>query len=375
MRISKASLAKLILLFSFSLPIIATHQQNDASASAKVNVISSEATPDFPDSITFELMAHVEGELEFVDLVYLQASLETFQLLPAEHEIEGDQVRATAAADFATYFLPVGIDLTYRWVLTMTNGDVVETSDATVGWTDNRFDWQLTELDGIELYSYGRSSDFLAFTSAISEEASVTLRRLYGLGEAEPIKIWMYESGEDFAGTLASNSQDWASGTAYPDLQVIQAVVPGDSRSEVERVLPHEISHQLLYQATRNPYTVTATWIDEGLAVIAQTGGKERYRDVVADDYADGELLSMRGLISSFPFEPGDARKAYAQSFLIMEFILATYGSESVSAIIGGYQRGLNHDEVMIRALGLDIDELEAAWIASLESASLELVA
>ena len=93
-------------------------------------------------------------------------------------------------------------------------------------------------------------------------------------------------------------------GSAYPDLGVIQAVVPENSESEVRRVLPHEISHQLLYQATANPFTVTATWIDEGLAVVGQTGGKDFYRDVVADAYNDDELLSLRGLISAFPFDP-----------------------------------------------------------------------
>jgi hypothetical protein len=346
-----------------------------AGASASVAVVSSRATPDFPDTIKFELTAEVQRDVALVDLVYLQASLETFQLLPAEHEINGHLVTARASADLATYFLPVGIDLTYHWVITMTNGEVVETSESVVTWIDDRFEWDLTSLPEIEIYSYDRSEEFLDFTSDICAEAGSELVALYGLPAIEPIRIWVYKSGEDFAGTLATNSQDWAAGTAYPDLQVIQAVIPEDSQSEVTRVLPHEISHQLLYQATVNPYTVTATWIDEGLAVIAQTGGKERYRDVVADGYMDAELLPLRGLISSFPFEPDDARKAYAQSFLVMEYVLATYGPEVIPAIIEGYSLGLSHDDVLIRALGLDTDQLEAAWLQSLASAAMELAA
>ena len=124
-----------------------------------------------------------------------------------------------------------------------------------------------------------------------------------------------------------------------------------------------------------NPYTVTATWIDEGLAVVAQTGGKERYRNVVANAYEDGELLSLRGLISSFPFEPDDARKAYAQSFLVVEFILETYGLDVIGRIIDRYVHGLSHDEVLIAALGLDTDGLESAWIASLAAAPMEQAA
>lgn len=373
MPISRASLVRLSLLLSLVLQF--TTSVAPAAEAALVTVVTSEAAPDFPATITFELTATVEGEVDFVDLVYQPAALETYQLLPAEFEVSGDRVRANASADLATYFLPVGIDLTYHWNLTMTDGEVVATEANVVTWIDDRFDWDMTSFPGVELYSYGRSSDFLELTAEVCEQASLELTSLYGLSRVVPIKIWIYGSGEDFAGTLAANSGEWAAGLAYPDLQVIGAVIPDDSRSEVERVLPHEISHQLLYQATLNPYSITATWIDEGLAVVAQTGGKERYRDVVVDAYNDGELLALRGLISSFPFDPEGARKAYAQSFLVTEFLLATFGTEVISAIIEGYQRGLSHDDVLIRAIGLDTNELEAAWLDSLASASPELAA
>ena len=58
-----------------------------------------------------------------------------------------------------------------------------------------------------------------------------------------------------------------------------------------------------------------------------------------------------------------------------MEFVLQQYGTGAIDAIISGYRAGLNHDHVLISALGMDIDELEAAWIESLGSGSMEQAA
>jgi hypothetical protein len=374
MPISRASLARLSLLASLWLQLVVGFA-NPVDAAASVTVISSSARPDFPNSISFELSADIEGEVEVIDLVYLEASLPTYQLLPGDFEVAGGTVIAQAIADLASYYVPPGIDLTYHWVVTMADGEIIETESNTVTWKDDRFDWDLLTLEGIELYSYNRSDKFLEFASSVCEESTEQLSRLYGTPDFMPIRIWIYESTEDFAGTLAANSQEWIAGSAYPDLQVIQAVIPDNSQSEVRRVLPHEISHQLLYQATMNPFTATATWIDEGLAVLAQTGGKDLYRKAVQDAYEDGELLSLRGLISTFPFDSSDARKAYGQSFLIMEFVIDRYGPEAIDAVIAGYRAGLSHDAVLVQALGLDTDDLEAQWINSLGDQSEEQAA
>ena len=108
---------------------------------------------------------------------------------------------------------------------------------------------------------------------------------------------------------------------------------------------------------------------------MAQTGSVERYRDALAEDYESGDLISLRSLISSFPFDPAGARTAYAQSFVIVEFILATFGPDAIAAIIAGYRDGLNHDAVLQQALGMDTDELEATWIKSLGDQLLDVEA
>ena len=168
MPISRASLVRLSLLLSLALQLAVAIWVHPAKATASVNVVSSQATPDFPNSISFELAAEVDGEVDFVDLVYLQASLETFQLVPAEIMTDDGALTAVATADLAIYFLPAGIDLTYHWVVTMAGGEVIETEAKIVTWLDDRFEWDLMTIDeAIQVYSYERSEEFLQFVREI----------------------------------------------------------------------------------------------------------------------------------------------------------------------------------------------------------------
>jgi hypothetical protein len=339
-------------------------------------VETSTAQSNFPDAMTFDLKASVEGEVKQVDLVYQEAHLETLELLPATFEQSDSALSATAKADFSIYYVPAGIDLTYHWVITFADESVSETESSVVTWIDDRFNWEKREGNGVEIYSYGRSDSFLDFVVETANKAVEDMTALYKPPSVLPIRTWLYDSRDDFNGTLASNSETWAVGAAYPSLQVILAVIPDKSRSEVERVLPHEISHQILSQATRNPYNAPAAWIDEGLAVVAQTGGKGTYQDTVDEAHSKGDLISLGGLTASFPYDPGQASIAYGESYLVMQYVLDQYGPEAIQRIIEAYRAGNSHEEVIKFALGMSVDELEKAWIAQLAASSdLELAA
>jgi Peptidase MA superfamily len=375
MLISRAKWVRFSLILSVS-ALLAPFAQPVALAqeTSEIVVDSSTAESNFPDDMRFELAATVAGDVERVDLVYEQAHVETYELLPADFEQSGDHVTASAVADFATYFVPAGIDLTFHWVITFGDEDIAETDSAVVTWLDNRFEWDFTAGAGVEIYSYDRSDDLVAFVVETANEAVGELTALYDPPSVLPIRIWLYESSDDFAGTQAANSQEWAAGAAYPGLQVILAVIPEESESEVLRIIPHEISHQILFQATLNPFNSPATWIDEGLAVLAQTGGKDHYERLVENAYDDDNLLSLRGLISSFPYDPSEATLAYGESYLITQFILNEYGVDAIQAIIAAYRNGASHDDVLREALGMTIEELEQAWLgqfASVETGEL----
>lgn len=324
-----------------------------------------EAVPSFPESITFSLEGAAPFDVERVELLYSLADNPTNYLATPQFE-SGDSIKIDHELDLLVNYIPVGVDVSYQWRLTGQDGSVVETEPRTFMWMDDRFDWQSVTNEQVTVYSYNGND---AFSELILESAQATIDRLrseFGVDEVPPIRIWAYKSAEDFRGTQMTNSESWIAGTAYPQYHVILAVLPEGDEHEVERIVPHEISHQVLYQATKNPFNTPPIWLDEGLAVLNQDVGDEDFPALVQNAADEGRLFSVRALIASPPLEPADATLYYAESLSVVQFIIDHFGADKIAALIDAYRGGISHDDAAKQALGVDLDELDRLWKESL---------
>lgn len=334
-------------------------------AAPAIAIDSVGATAHFPSGITFDLSASASRPIVKADLLYAKAELETLNLASADLD-PGKNVEVSLPVDFCANYVPPGIDITYRWRLTDDQGNVVESDPQVVTWQDTRFDWQQVSTDQVTVSYYTGDK---AFAQQILDSAQSTIDKLqtsFDVAHTRPIRIWAYNSKSDFQGSQAPNSQEWIAGTAYPELQVILAVLPDADSQEVGRVVPHEISHQVLYQATRNPFNVPPTWLDEGLAVSNQANGNEYFQSMVETAAEKGKLFSIRSLTSEFPYDPADASLAYAESFSVVQFILQRWGNDGMAAIITQYRAIHSTDDVLLNAIGVDVDGLDQLWKESL---------
>jgi hypothetical protein len=332
---------------------------------ASIQVEGATAEASFPDGITFNLSATSKVPIVKAELLYTQAEIETLHLDQAAID-PSTSIQVSMPVDFRANYVPPGIDIFYRWRLTDESGGVLETEPQSVTWTDSRFDWQEISTDQVTVFFYNGDEEF---SRTILESAQSTIDRLqtdFTVERSRNIRIWVYDSKSDFQGSQAPNSQEWIAGTAYPELQVILAVLPSGNSSEVGRIVPHEISHQVLYQATRNPFNVPPTWFDEGMAVSAQASGNEDFPALVERAAEDGRLFSVRSLTSEFPYDPADATLAYAESYSIVQFIINRWGNEGIAAVLDAYKLGVSHDEAFMTALGVDMTELDRLWKESL---------
>lgn len=336
------------------------------TSAAELRSISTETSVDFPGALRFGLTAEASEDIDRVELLYTLAENETLHLRTVANEIPAGPVDLEDEIDMLTAVIPPGIDLEVRWRITFASGAVTETEPEAITWEDTRFDWESVESDQVTVYYYTGNE---AFATIVLESAQSTIDRLqseFAVERSRPIRLWVYNTRSDYAGTQAPNSQEWSVGVAFPAYQVILAVLPEGNQREVGRVVPHEISHQVLFQATRNPFNAPPTWLDEGLAVSAQANGNEDFQAMVERAAEDGRLFSIRALTSEFPYDPADASLAYAESFSIVQFMIVRWGPEGVAKVIDAYRQGLSHDDVLLAALGVDMDELDRLWKESL---------
>ena len=364
-----ATLAGLALILALLLGMAPAGVQAQETATAEIAITTQDAVTDFPNGITFSLTASSAEPITKAEIYYRPARLESLRLGQPELT-PGPEVALTYEADFRGGRMPLGVDIYYFWRLETASGAVLETPEAVVLWSDTRFDWQPLQGNQVTVYAYNNDP---AHNQAILDSAERTIAELsaaYDAEMTEPIRIWAYTSGEDFAGALAPNSESWIAGAAYPQLGLIASVLPPGDLDEVGRVVPHEVSHQILSQATENPWNGPPVWLDEGLAIQAQENGAERFPQLVLEAAANGTLEPIPVLNSQFPYDAEGALLGYAQSESIVDFIATAYGDDAIARLIAVFREGVSYDEAVERALGVTMEELDAQWQASLLEAA-----
>ncbi len=336
-----------------------------SSLAQEGNVTFELGTPvaSFPRGIIFPVSATSDEEIAEVELLYRPQFQETWSLSTPDIT-PGTEIALEHPIDLRSGSLPVGVDVEYQWQVTQADGDVIQSEIGSVPWVDTRFTWDTISSDKVIVSSYNGNPEF---NQKVLESADATIADLeaqLGITISHPIDIWVYSNGSDFDGALAPNSEPWIAGAAYSNLGLIQAVIPTGDVQELERVVPHEISHQVLYQATDNPFNGPPSWFDEGLASVVQIGGQREYWMRLQDAAAAGILDDIESLNGQFPYDPNLALLAYAESLSIVTYITDTYGEDGLSKLIAAFGEGITYEDAVLQALGVTLDELNTAWQA-----------
>jgi len=258
--------------------------------------------------------------------------------------------------------------VTYYWVLNDSNGPVAQTPEETLTWIDESLDWQQHDSEDVSVFTYDDEPDFDKYILQVAQESANKCKQEYDIDQIDPMRIWVYASGRDFATALRQNSESWIGGFSLPEAGVIAVPIePGDDYS-VERVISHEVSHHVLFQATKNPFSYPPTWLDEGLAVIGQLAGNGNDREIVLGAFSEGTLPTLRTLSSSFPTDAAAANRSYATSHIAVQYLIDTWGQDAVVGLIRQFRQSASVDEALTAVIGLDTEGLDAQfrdWLAT----------
>lgn len=351
-------------------PIAAAHAAASAQAPA-FRVIAQSAKPEFPARITFDLTVASDGApITAARLFYRPVAAEITSLAVAE-VTAAQQVTIQQVVDMRANYLPPGLDLQYVWSLTDAAGNEFTTAPQTFLYQDDRFPWRVVSGGQVTVYYYAGDEAFGRDILATAQRTIVGLGTRFGVAGTRPVHIVVYGNNRDFAGSLPANSAEWIGGQAHPDLGlIVTGIAPeGGNAAEIRRIVPHEVSHLLLYEATANPYGSVPHWLDEGLAVYNQETADSSLDALLTRAVSSGALLPTRALNSNFPLDPTAARLSYAESVSLVRFILARYGDAKLGELLRGFGAELSPDEALLRVFGFDTDGLDREWKASLDYA------
>ena len=251
--------------------------------------------------------------------------------------------------------------LSWYYQLTLADGSSLQTASQSIRYADDRYTWQTLEAGSLRiLWAQGDSAvGQSALNAALSGLQSI--RSLLPVDLDKPVEIYVYPSQTDIS---FLSGEIWEAGRAYPDLGI--ALVAGEPDSnqsiELERRIPHELMHLMLYRQVGAGYENLPIWLSEGFATLVEINPTPDY-DRVLMNYSDrNALIPMRDMCASFPADSASAFLAYAQARSFTTYLRDHYGAPALLNLAKVYSGGVDCENGIQGAFGKSLSELDADW-------------
>jgi hypothetical protein len=334
-----------------------------AGAQGGIRVESSEAIVAFGQAITFRATFASASPITEVILFYGREGEPLVRRIYPTFT-PGTRVSVSYVEELESGQFPPGALLRVYWSVRAQDGVSLTTPATRLEHADDRFTWQVLTSKGVELRWYGgqreqnRALDLLRH----AEEVLQRLQDEMGVVADRRVTIYVYNTQRDMAPALGTRSEGY-------DEMIMTLGVAMDgatllllgSHRDVMLTTAHELSHVITGIATDNPYVTIPRWFDEGLAMYAQGELAADNRNAVARAVKDDTLLSVRSM-SSYSGRAELVDLFYGQAYLLIEFMLETYGRDRMQALVAGFGEGLPQEAALQRAYGFGLDELNDLW-------------
>ena len=255
--------------------------------------------------------------------------------------------------------------ISYRYIVTLSSNEQIQSDTFTFDYIDNRKPWKL--LEGPNYYQVHWYEGELEFGQSLLDAAlnSIEFFKSYLLlPNPEFLDIYVYPSRAQLQEALNITGQPWVAGQATPEMNlVLVSIEPGPlAQLEIDRQIPHEITHVRLYQYLDDRYGNLPIWLNEGIASLAEFYPNPDYRSLLKNANEKDDLLSFNSLCDRFPSNKNETSLAYAQSDSFLRFIHKEYGSVGLQKLVDTYAQGHKCEKGTEEALGLTLTELEKDW-------------
>ncbi len=352
-------LAFLLVVLLLSLP---------RPAAAQEPVFTSSAEYEFGQEMRFYLVAEDVPPITAVSLFlsapeFPNALSDTVDFAQAEplvisHVLDLGQVRL---APFTT--------VTYWWVLTTSEGELLTVPQQKLRYADDQFVWQTQEDGGVTVNWTGEDPALGQLALDIVAESLPDVQEFLPAADTGPMQVYIYPTSADLRAALRLTGRDWVGAHAHPELGVIlvTAVNPRTAATDLRQSLPHELVHHLLYRVTGPQYDALPVWLSEGLATLAESDPNPSYAVVLETAVANQTTIPFDQLCQTFPADEADALLAYAQSYSLVQFIQANYGNRALQEMVLTVADGADCSAVVSRTLDQPLDQLTQSWLRSLQ--------
>ncbi len=342
-----------------ALPLSTVGAQSGANFSAQ------KVDSHFPEGLTFSVNARSSAsQITAARLYYRWRGDPDFR--SAEVEIAAPGYAQSLDFSLLTLnTLPPGAELTSYWKVTLADGSTAQSDQITTHYDDLHYDWKTLENEQIAVMWHDRRQAIGEQVFDIARMAVNSQSKTFGAKLDYQMRIVIYNSFDEFA-AWHNTIGEFIGGQAFPDFGITAQILPDEAHQNwwQYEVIPHEIAHLYFYQVAFHPDVFPPMWLNEGVAQYSEFtehGGELSY---VEDKIWDGGLVPLADLPFGFDVEEEEVlRQSYAESLSAVTYLVETYGTEGLSALLAAYKSGKDTPQAFPAALGVTLDEFQADWL------------
>lgn len=280
-----------------------------------------------------------------------------------------DEIRSVSPTGEFSYIYPVQSSplrafttIDYWFSITLQDGTEISSPVFNFEYLDNRFEWQHLADAPFDVFWFEGDRSYAQSILDVAREGLTRAQGILPLQAPPNISIYVYENADQIPQIAG---KEWVAGHAYPDLGVMVVSIPDgpERRLEIERQVPHELMHVLLYQTTGQAYTNIPTWLNEGLATMAQLYPTPEYQVFLENAIKTNSLIPISSLCQGFPSHASSAYLSYAEATYFTRYLYRQYGSSGLAGLVHNYANGLDCERGVEVALGISLSDLEQQWL------------
>lgn len=337
-----------------------------SSAAGAINVLATSAKSEFPKQLDFTLQAKSTAQISSIRIAYRAGddpviSVAKVSFAPAS------RVDTSYTIDLGQEYYPPGVTIQYQWQIEDQSGAKAVTDWADLKVTDPRFFWRERSRGLVTLHWYDGDDQFadsvLAAATTALANASATART----SVTKPVNIYFYANEQDFRSAMGTNVDQWVGGQTFPLDRLIVLLAPGNDLADAQRSVAHEMTHVAIDSTSEDPFGALPTWLDEGMAVVAEGSLDPAFQQALDTAARSHTLMSIQSISGNLPESTDGATLAYAESASLVAYFDRSYGQAKLAALIAAFRQGDTADEAFQKAIGMSTLAFQQKWEASLQ--------
>jgi hypothetical protein len=365
----------LVALASAAAPFARTFP---ASAQPALTVLEERIEPRYPEALDFRI--RVQGDRPIVEAVlrYQVAGSGTSAFVRVEDLQPAPEVEAIAAVQVNTAdsYIPVGSRFRYHWEFTLDGGQTVATPETSFVFLPPGRDWRSVETETLRVFFYGdREALARQYLEAGSETYEQLARQLFGIElPVLPVHVVVFATEEELNEARPSRGTTFDAavvtcGTKVSADVVLVIPVSCGTRDRAD-TLRHELAHIINAAAGESALGKLPAWLDEGLAVWAQSEPGNNYTGAFQANAPAGRLIPFAQMVSPTN-DPNRVNLFYGQAYAMVSYLINEFGEPKFAELFRTVKGGERFDRAIERVYGFSVDEFERRFFAQFSPDSL----